>query len=130
MSDFVRTPTGIIMHVENHRALVEEARRSRLRGALLMLEPATPIDAAEIFGELDDKPILELATADTGHFTLGRRQELMPVWDGDRMTLVPATPEWIAERDAREAANPSPTFVVTAIDRDAGTITLGGVEKP
>lgn len=40
---FVRTPVGLIMHVDNHRALVEQAKSSGLRDALLMLEPSEPI---------------------------------------------------------------------------------------
>ena len=40
---FVRTPIGLIMHADNHRALVAQAKLSGLRGALTMLEPAEPI---------------------------------------------------------------------------------------
>lgn len=51
---FVKTPLGVIMHVENHSRAVEIARTLKSHGALLMLEPATPLpemeDGAAFFG--------------------------------------------------------------------------------
>lgn len=52
-TSFVRTPIGVIMHVDNHRALVKLATS---KGQLLMLEPATPIDHTVMFGLSDHDP--------------------------------------------------------------------------
>lgn len=46
---FVRTPAGVLMHVDNHRALVEMAKRVGSRGMLAMLEPAEPVRPFEGF---------------------------------------------------------------------------------
>ena len=48
---FVKTPSGIIMHADNHRAAVEQAKKCDMRGLILMLEPAEPFDLQAAFGE-------------------------------------------------------------------------------
>jgi len=40
-SKFVVTPTGVVMHAENHRKLVESLRASKSR-LVELLEPARP----------------------------------------------------------------------------------------
>lgn len=41
LSAFVVTPTGVVMHAENHRKLVEHLRASKSR-LVDLLEPAMP----------------------------------------------------------------------------------------
>lgn len=53
MSSFVKTPTGAIMHVDNHTWFVEQAKRhgpERCKSMLALLEPTTPVDADDLYG--------------------------------------------------------------------------------
>ena len=41
---FVKTPIGVIMHVDNHKAALELAKAHKLKVWIRMLEPAEPIE--------------------------------------------------------------------------------------
>ncbi len=50
MSSFIRTPAGLILHADNHRALLAQARALGLHSMIAMLEPAEPIVPLDLPG--------------------------------------------------------------------------------